>query len=156
MTDMKYAPLGWSGIKVSKVCLGGMSFGKTSPDFHQWTIDQQGTEQAIGHAIDRGINFIDTANRYAFGTSEEYIGQALRNLNIERDQVVLASKVYFNDGHLSKEAINYEIDGTLKRLDTDYLEEPYTAHELVGPLSRPGEKALAGTLAPTLKETTRN
>ena len=122
MTDMKYAPLGWSGIKVSKVCLGGMSFGKTSPDFHQWTIDQQGTEQVIGHAIDRGINFIDTANCYAFGTSEEYIGQALRNLNIARHQVVLASKVYFNDGHLSKEAINREIDGTLKRLGTDYLD----------------------------------
>lgn len=89
MTDMKYAPLGWSGIKVSKVCLGGMSFGKTSPDFHQWAID-------------------------------------------------------------------HEIDGTLKRLDTDYLEEPYTAHELVGPLSRPEEKDLSGALAPTLKETTRN
>lgn len=89
MTDMKYAPLGWSGIKVSKVCLGGMSFGKPSPDFHQWTID-------------------------------------------------------------------HEIDGTLKRLDTDYLEEPYTAHELVGPLSRPEEKDLSGALAPTLKETTRN
>ena len=102
--------------------LGGMSFGKTSPDFHQWTIDQQGTEQVIGHAIDRGINFIDTANCYAFGTSEEYIGQALRNLNIARHQVVLASKVYFNDGHLSKEAINREIDGTLKRLGTDYLD----------------------------------
>ena len=65
-------------------------------------------------------------------------------------------EVYFNDGHLSKEAINYEIDGTLKRLDTDYLEEPYTAHELVGPLSRPEEKDLSGALAPTLKETTRN
>ena len=102
MTDMQYAPLGRSGINVSKVCLGGMSFGKASPDFHQWTIDQQGTEQVIGHAIDRGINFIDTANCYAFGTSEEYIGQALRNLNVARDQVVLASKVYFNDGHLSK------------------------------------------------------
>ena len=103
MTDMQYAPLGRSGINVSKVCLGGMSFGKASPDFHQWTIDQQGTEQVIGHAIDRGINFIDTANCYAFGTSEEYIGQALRNLNVARDQVVLASKVYFNDGHLSKD-----------------------------------------------------
>lgn len=122
MTDMQYAPLGRSGINVSKVCLGGMSFGKASPDFHQWTIDQQGTEQVIGHAIDRGINFIDTANCYAFGTSEEYIGQALRNLNVARDQVVLSSKVYFNDGHLSKEAINREIDGTLKRLDTDYLD----------------------------------
>ena len=122
MTDMQYAPLGRSGINVSKVCLGGMSFGKASPDFHQWTIDQQGTEQVIGHAIDRGVNFIDTANCYAFGTSEEYIGQALRNLNVARDQVVLASKVYFNDGHLSKEAINREIDGTLKRLGTDYLD----------------------------------
>ena len=62
MTDMQSAPLGRSGINVSKVCLGGMSFSKASPDFHQWTIDQQGTEQVIGHAIDRGINFIDTAN----------------------------------------------------------------------------------------------
>ena len=69
MTDMQYAPLGRSGINVSKVCLGGMSFGKASPDFHQWTIDQQGTEQVIRHAIDRGINFSDTANFYAFGTS---------------------------------------------------------------------------------------
>ncbi len=112
--------------------------------------------ESTGQIIGQGINFIDTANRYAFGTSEEYIGQALRNLNIAWDQVVLASKVYFNDGHLSKEAINYEIDGTLKRLDTDYLEEPYTAHELVGPLSRPEEKDLSGALAPTLKETTRN
>lgn len=122
MTDMQYARLGHSGIKVSKVCLGGMSFGKASPDFHQWTIDEAGTEQVIAHAFERDVNFIDTANCYAFGTSEEYIGQALRNLNIPREQVVLASKVYFNEGHLSAEAINREIDGTLKRLGTDYLD----------------------------------
>lgn len=122
MTDMKYAPLGWSGIEVSKVCLGGMSFGKASPEFHQWTIDADATERVIGHAYDRGVNFIDTANCYAFGTSEEYIGRALRNLGIPRDKVVLASKVYFNEGHLSREAIKREIDGTLKRLGTDYLD----------------------------------
>ena len=122
MVDMRYAPLGWSGIQVSKVCLGGMSFGEASPDFHQWTIDQDTTERVIGHAIDSGVNFIDTANCYAFGTSETYIGRALKRLGISRDRVVLASKVYFNEGHLSQEAINHEIDGTLKRLGTDYLD----------------------------------
>lgn len=122
MVDMRYAPLGWSGIQVSKVCLGGMSFGEASPDFHQWTIDQDATERVIGHAIDSGVNFIDTANCYAFGTSETYIGRALKRLGISRDRVVLASKVYFNEGHLSQEAINHEIDGTLKRLGTDYLD----------------------------------
>ena len=122
MTDMSYAPLGWSGIQVSKVCLGGMSFGKASPQFHQWTIDADATERVISHAYDRGVNFIDTANCYAFGTSEEYIGKALRNLGIPRDKVVLASKVYFNDGHLSRKAIEREIDATLRRLGTDYLD----------------------------------
>lgn len=102
--------------------LGGMSFGKASPDFHQWTIDEASTEQVIVHAFERGVNFIDTANCYAFGTSEEYIGQALKSLNIPREQIVLASKVYFNEGHLSAEAINREIDGTLKCLGTDYLD----------------------------------
>ena len=99
-----------------------MSFGKASPDFHQWTIDEASTEQVIVHAFERGVNFIDTANCYAFGTSEEYIGQALKSLNIPREQIVLASKVYFNEGHLSAEAINREIDGTLKCLGTDYLD----------------------------------
>ena len=121
-TDMQYAPLGWSGIQVSRICLGGMSFGKASPDFHQWTIDEDGTHEVIARALDRGINFIDTANCYAFGTSEEYIGRALKRLGVPRDNVVLASKVYFNDGHLSAEAIRREIDGTLRRLGTDYLD----------------------------------
>lgn len=120
---MKYAKLGWSGISVSKVCLGGgMSFGKATPDFHQWTIDQPSTQKVIARALDQGVNFIDTANVYAFGTSEEYIGQSLKNLGVPRDKVVLASKVFFNEGHLSKEAINREIDGTLRRLGTDYLD----------------------------------
>ena len=119
---MQYATLGHSGIKVSKICLGGMSFGKASPEFHQWTIDADATQAVIARAWELGVNFIDTANCYAFGTSEEYIGRALRELGVPREQVVLASKVFFNEGRLSREAINREIDGTLKRLGTDYLD----------------------------------
>lgn len=119
---MQYTTLGHSGIKVSKVCLGGMSFGEASPDFHQWTIDADATREVIARALDVGVNFIDTANCYAFGTSEECIGAALRHLAVPRDKVVLASKVFFNEGGLSAAAINREIDGTLRRLGTDYLD----------------------------------
>lgn len=119
---MKYAELGNTGIKVSRICVGGMSFGKASEDFHLWTLDQQNTTGMLAQAIDLGVNFIDTANCYSFGTSEEYIGKALKKLGVDRSKVVLASKVYFNEGKLSKEAIEREIDGTLKRLDTDYLD----------------------------------
>ena len=119
---MKYTTLGHSGIKISRLCLGGMSFGEPSPDFHQWTIGPDATREVIARALDAGINFIDTANCYSFGTSEEYIGRALRDLGTPRDQVVLASKVHFNEGGLSAAAIEREIDGTLKRLGTDYLD----------------------------------
>ena len=122
---MKYKELGNTGIKVSQICVGGMSFGKPSEDFHQWTLEQDDTTAMIGHAIELGVNFIDTANTYSHGTSEEYIGKAIKDLGIARDQVVLASKVFFNEGRLKKEAILREIDGTLKRLDTDYLDVYY-------------------------------
>lgn len=118
---MEYAKLGNSGIEVSKLCVGCMSFGKPSADFHEWTLDPEKTEEVVRHALELGINFFDTANTYSHGTSEEYLGRAIKN-NIARDKVVLASKVYFNEGHLSKEAIAREIDGTLKRLGTDYLD----------------------------------
>ena len=118
---MKYAKLGNSDIEVSKLCVGCMSFGKPFKDFHEWTLSPDETEEVVRHALNLGINFFDTANTYAHGTSEEYLGRAIRN-NVSRDKVVLASKVYFNDGHLSKEAISREIDGTLKRLGTDYLD----------------------------------
>ena len=88
---------------------------------HDWTLDETESEKVIKHALDLGINFFDTANCYSAGTSEEYLGKAIRN-NIARDKVVIASKVYFNDGRLSKEAIAREIDGTLQRLGTDYLD----------------------------------
>ena len=119
---MEYAKLGHSGIEVSRICLGGMSFGEPSPKFHQWTLPEDETRAVIKRAIDQGINLIDTANTYGIVKSEEYIGRALKKLGIPRDEVVLASKVFFNEGRLSREAILREIDGTLKRLGTDYLD----------------------------------
>lgn len=118
---MEYTKLGNTDIKISKLCVGCMSFGKPSADLHEWTLNPQDTENMVCHALELGINFFDTANTYAHGTSEEYLGRAIRNCT-SRDKVVLASKVYFNEGHLSKKAINREIDGTLKRLGTDYLD----------------------------------
>ncbi len=119
---MEYATLGNSGIKVSKLCVGCMSFGKASEDFHLWTLDEAKTQEMVKKALDLGITFFDTANCYSHGTSEEYLGRALKNLGVARDKVVLASKVYFNDGHLSAAAITREIDGSLQRLGTDYLD----------------------------------
>ncbi|MHC9532947.1 aldo/keto reductase [Dellaglioa sp. L3N] len=117
---MKYAKLGNTDIEVSKICAGAMSFGKPGT-MHDWTLDENASEKVIKHALDQGINFFDTANGYSNGTSEEYLGKALKK-NIAREKVVIASKVYFNPGRLSSEAINREIDGTLSRLGTDYLD----------------------------------
>ena len=119
---MKYINLGNTDIRVSQICVGGMSFGEVKEGGHQWMLNQEQTQEMLAKALDLGVNFIDTANVYAGGTSEEYIGKSLKNLNVARDKVVIASKVYFNEGCLSKEAITREIEGTLKRLDTDYLD----------------------------------
>ncbi len=102
---MKYTTICKTGIKVSRICLGGMSFGVPYKDFLMWTLDQKKTTEIIGHALDLGINFIDTANVYAHGTSEEYIAQSLKDLKVSRDKVVIASKVFFNEGQLGKETI---------------------------------------------------
>ena len=118
---MEYVRLGNSDIQVSRFCVGCMSFGDPASKMHDWTLNPEESEAIIRHALDLGINFFDTANTYSAGTSEEYLGRAIRN-NTARDKVVLASKVYFNEGHLSREAILREIDGTLKRLGTDYLD----------------------------------
>ena len=119
---MEHTRLGTTDITIPRLCIGGMSFGKAFPDFHQWVIDQEATQAVIVRALELGVNFIDTANVYSHGTSEEFIGTSLKNLGVKREDVVLASKVYFNEGHLSREAIEREIDGTLKRLGTDYLD----------------------------------
>ncbi|OXT09467.1 aldo/keto reductase [Thermoanaerobacterium thermosaccharolyticum] len=118
---MEYSKLGNSDILVSSICVGCMSFGDTSSNFHAWTLNAEDSEAIIKHALDLGINFFDTANVYSSGTSEEYLGRAIKN-NIARDKVVIATKVYFNEGKLSKKAILREIDGSLKRLGTDYVD----------------------------------
>ncbi|SDM40881.1 aldo/keto reductase [Actinomyces ruminicola] len=119
---MEYTKLGTTDITIPRLCIGGMSFGEVFPDSHQWSIDQPSTQAVIARALELGVNFIDTANVYARGTSEEFIGASLKNLGVKREDVVLASKVYFNEGHLSRDAINREIEGSLKRLATDYLD----------------------------------
>lgn len=118
---MEYSKLGNSALQVSRFCVGCMSFGDPASKMHAWTLNPEESEAIIKRALDLGINFFDTANVYSGGTSEEYLGRAIRN-NVARDQVVLATKVYFNEGHLTKDAILREIDGSLKRLGTDYVD----------------------------------
>ena len=118
---MDYVKLGHSDIYVSRFGVGCMSFGDPASQMHAWTLNPEQSETIIKHALDLGLNFFDTANCYSAGTSEDYLARALKK-NVARDKVVLASKVYFNENHLSKTAIMKEIDGTLKRLATDYLD----------------------------------
>lgn len=117
---MEYHKLGNSNLNVSRFCVGCMSFGEIFPDFHQWVLPYKETERIIHHALDLGINFFDTANVYSHGTSEQFLGKALKN--VARDKVIIASKVFFNEGGLSKKAILREIDMTLKNLGMDYLD----------------------------------
>ena len=117
---MKYIKLGKTDIEVSKICLGCMGFGDDS--MYKWSLDPKDTKEIVAYAYDKGINFFDTANQYSNGTSEEYLGKAIKDLGIRREDVVIASKVFFNEGGLSKEAIKREIDQSLLRLDTDYLD----------------------------------
>lgn len=116
---MKKVKLGNTDIEVSPLAVGCMSFGDPG-SMHDWTLGPEETDKVVHHALDLGLNFFDTANVYSKGTSEEYLGQALKD--VPRDKVVIASKVYFNPGRLSSKAIHHEIDGTLKRLGTDYLD----------------------------------
>lgn len=118
---MQYMKLGNSDIEVSRICAGCMSFGRASEDAHLWTLNPEETEELVKQALELGITFFDTANTYSHGTSEEYLGKALKK-NVARDKVVIATKVYFNEGHLSRAAIMREIDGSLKRLGTDYVD----------------------------------
>ena len=118
---MKYVKLGASDLEVSRICLGCMSFGDPASKMHDWTLNPNQTRAIVRRALDLGINFFDTANTYSAGTSEEYLAKALWP-DVPREKVILASKVYFNEGRLSKAAIEREIDGTLRRLETDYLD----------------------------------
>ncbi|MFU2204922.1 aldo/keto reductase [Streptococcus hyovaginalis] len=130
---MEYLKLGQTGLEVSKLCLGCMSFGDSSKGFHSgWLLDEAASQKIIKKALDVGINFFDTANSYAAGTSEEYLGRALKAF-ANRDEVVIATKIFFGDGHsdspntkgLSRKAIFNQVDASLKRLGTDYIDILY-------------------------------
>ena len=118
---MEYVTLGTTDLKVSKICLGCMSFGQKTKMW-PWTLDQEKTDQMIKKALDLGINFFDTANCYADGTSETFIGNSFKKFVKDRKDIVVATKVRWNEGQLSKEAILREIDGSLKRLQMDYID----------------------------------
>ena len=118
---MEYIKLGKSDLKVSRLCLGCMSFGKEN-DLFKWVLNQEQTDEIIKRALDLGINFFDTANIYSRGTSEIFIGNSFKKYVKNRKDIIVATKVYFNEGKLSKEAILREIDGSLKRLQLDYVD----------------------------------
>src|SRR6202167_612897 len=124
---MKYRNLGNTGLKLSPLCLGCMTFGTPERGDHLWTLPEQQSRPLIRKAIERGINFFDTANAYSDGTSEEIVGQALKDY-ARRDEVVIATKVFFamskgpNGGGLSRKSIFNAIDASLRRLGTDYVD----------------------------------
>jgi aryl-alcohol dehydrogenase-like predicted oxidoreductase len=124
---MDYVKLGRSGLEVSRICLGGMSYGIPERGAHLWTLDEERTEPFIRQALDLGINFFDTANVYSDGTSEEIVGRLLRKF-AKRDDVVIATKVHGrmrpgpNGAGLSRKAILQEMDASLKRLGVDYVD----------------------------------
>ena len=119
---MEYVTLGKSDLKVSRLCLGCMSFGELSEGWHEWVLNQEQTDEMIKRALELGINFFDTANIYGKGSSETFVGNSFKKLVKDRKDIIVATKVYFNEGCLSKEAILRELDGSLKRLQMDYID----------------------------------
>jgi len=124
---MEYARLGNTGMKVSRICLGCMGFGDAERWIHKWVLNDENSRPIIKKALELGINFFDTANVYSIGASEEILGRALKDF-AKRDEVVIATKVHGkmregpNGGGLSRKAILSEIDNSLKRLETDYVD----------------------------------
>ncbi|WP_439485809.1 aldo/keto reductase [Blastomonas fulva] len=124
---MKYTNLGASGLVVSRICLGCMSFGRPGAGRHEWTIDEGDSRTIMRQALEGGINFFDTANEYSAGTSEEFVGKAIADF-AHRDEIVLATKAYApwraapNTGGLSRKALFQAIDDSLARLGTDYVD----------------------------------
>ncbi len=131
---MDYVKLGRTGLDVSRICLGCMSFGVPDRGGHPWSMDEQASRPFFKRALESGINFFDTANVYSDGTSEEITGRALKEL-ARREDVVIATKVHGrmrpgpNGAGLSRRAIMTEIDASLKRLGTDHV-DLYQIHRL--------------------------
>ena len=131
---MEYTTLGNTGTEVSRICLGCMSFGDNTVGMtgQGWAIDEASSREIIKRALELGVNYFDTANVYSAGTSEEFVGRALKDF-ARREEIVLATKVYFPMGEgknrhgLSRKSIMYEVDQSLKRLGMDYI-DLYTIH----------------------------
>ena len=120
MVMMKYIKLNNSDLTVSRVCLGCMSFGKPEVGQYQWTLDYDDASKIIQKAYQEGFNFFDTSNNYSDGTSEQFVGRALKDY--PRDSFVIATKCYFNEGHLSAEAIHREVEKSLMNLGMDHVD----------------------------------
>ncbi len=129
---MEYLKLGRTGLDVSRLCLGCMTYGVPERGLHPWTLDEERSRPLIRQAVELGINFFDTANSYSDGTSEEIVGRALKEL-IPREEAVIATKVFYplgsrkgpprpNGSGLSRKAIMQSIDASLRRLGTDYVD----------------------------------
>src|SRR5450432_1668654 len=122
---MDYVRLGNTGLKVSRLCLGAMTYG--TPDWRPWVLDEAASRPFIARAIEHGINFFDTADMYSRGVSEQVLGRALKE-HATRDQLVIATKAFYplgggpNDRGLSRKHLFDAIDGSLKRLGTDYVD----------------------------------
>jgi aryl-alcohol dehydrogenase-like predicted oxidoreductase len=129
---MKYRKLGSTGLDVSRLCLGCMTFGAPTQGTHSWTLDEAASRPIIRHAVENGINFFDTANSYSGGTSEEIVGRLLKEFT-RREEIVLATKLFYppsgidshrgpNQSGLSRKPIFQSIDASLSRLGTDYVD----------------------------------
>lgn len=132
---MQYVKLGSTGLDVSRLCLGCMTFGEPGAGTHPWTLDEAASRPVFRHAVELGINFFDTANTYSAGTSEQIVGKLLKEFT-RRDEAVLATKVHnLVDGDgpnrkgLSRKAIMAGIDASLQRLGTDFV-DLYQIHRL--------------------------
>jgi 1-deoxyxylulose-5-phosphate synthase len=124
---MDYVRLGHTGLEVSRICLGCMSYGSPASKTQPWALDERDSRPFIAQALEAGINFFDTANVYSLGASEEVVGRALKEF-AKRDDIVLATKVWGrmrpgpNGAGLSRKAIFMEMDASLRRLGTDYVD----------------------------------
>jgi aryl-alcohol dehydrogenase (NADP+) len=123
---MQYVNLGSTGLKVSRICLGTMTYG--SSNWRPWVLDEDASRPLIKQALEGGINFFDTADMYSLGASEEVLGRALKDFGPTRDKIVIATKVYYpvgddpNQRGLSRKHIMHAIDDSLRRLGTDYVD----------------------------------
>jgi len=124
---MDYVKFGNTGLDVSPLCLGTMGFGDPNSGFHEWVLEEDDSREVIKKALDLGINFFDTANVYSYGASEEIVGRALNDF-APRDEIVVATKLYSkmkqrpNSEGLSRKAIFYQVEQSLKRLQMDYID----------------------------------